>query len=77
MIEVLLVIAIFFGGYEVGHKNSVVSCESSPLVVSSCVGIQPPQDDSFGSTTVSYVSLVGQYRKCKAACTQSVGVTDK
>lgn len=75
MIEtILLVILAFGGGWFSGHKNStetiLVDCKNRPLVTSECVDIVPPADDSFGATTASYVSIVGQYRKCRAACEQ-------
>ncbi|MDD4913278.1 MAG: hypothetical protein PHP57_13375 [Sideroxydans sp.] len=66
----LLAILIFGGGFTLGHETSTVTaeCRSEPLVTTNCVDIAPPTDDSFGATTTSYVSLIGQYRKCKAAC---------
>lgn len=73
MIEALLVASLSFaGGWWVGHEDSAVTveCRNEPLVTSECVDISPPADDSFGATTASYISLVGQYRKCKTACTQ-------
>ena len=71
MIEIIVVIAFFAGGYEYGQasvKHPI--CQESALKVTECPEIQPPSDDTFGATTRSYSSLVTQYRKCKAACTQ-------
>jgi hypothetical protein len=74
MTAYLVYILLFGGGFYVGHDTSTVvaECRSEPLIVANCVEIEPPADDSFGSTTTSYISLVGQYRKCKAACSTSV-----
>lgn len=69
MIEAIVALCLTFGGgWYVGHENVSVSCLDEPLVAANCVDIQPPNDPSFGATTSSYVNLVGQYRKCKAAC---------
>lgn len=69
--EILLYIVLAFGGgYFAGHKNSTVTaeCKSNPLIITQCAEIYPPKDDSFGATTESYISLIDQYKKCKAAC---------
>lgn len=68
----LLAILLFGGGFYTGHESSTVTaeCRSEPLVTANCVEIVPPADDSFGATTTAYVGLIGQYRKCKAACTE-------
>lgn len=71
MIETLVYVALIFGGgWYTGHENSTITvdCQNKPLIAAECVDIVPPQDTSFGATTASYVSLVGQYRKCRAAC---------
>ena len=66
----LLAALLFGGGFFTGHSTSTITaeCRSDALVAAECVEIAPPSDDSFGATTSSYVLLVGQYRKCKAAC---------
>lgn len=70
--NLLIILAVFSGGWFAGHENSTITtdCRNEPLIVSECVGIYPPQDETFGATTASYISLVGQYRKCKQACTE-------
>lgn len=69
MIEILVVIAFFAGGYEYGQASvEVKTCPAASNTVLECPEIQPPSDDTFGSTTRSYSSLVTQYRKCKASC---------
>lgn len=73
MIEIILVLAVTFGGgWYAGHENPTVSCLSEPLIKATCVEIHPPVDDSFGATTTSYIDLIGTYRKCKAACTSEI-----
>jgi hypothetical protein len=71
MIEMVVVIAFFLGGYEYGK----VSVETQPctqtLATLECPEIYPPEDASFGAETRAYSSLVTQYRKCKAASQQS------
>jgi len=68
MIEMLVVLAFAWGGYEYGKAEAPACPQQSPLVVSECPEIQPPTDDTFGATTRAYSSLVTQYRKCKTAC---------
>lgn len=69
----LAVIALvsFMSGFFTGHETSTVTvvCRDEPLIALECVDIHPPQDETFGATTSAYISLVGQYRKCKQACT--------
>ena len=64
MIEYIL-IGVLLGWF--GH-GEVITPKPSPIAVAECVEIQPPQDDTFGSTTSSLVQCVGTYRKCKTAC---------
>lgn len=45
----------------------------NPLVSATCTDIQPPADDTFGSTTYALIDLAGKYRKCRAA---ALGVGD-
>ena len=68
MIELTIAAVVFLGGWWTGHEHPTVSCLNAPLITANCVEIKPPQDDSFGATTTSYIELVGTYRKCKAAC---------
>lgn len=69
-IVLIKIIVAFAAGWFTGHENSTVTadCRNEPLIVSECVEIYPPQDDTFGATTTAYINLVGQYRKCKQAC---------
>lgn len=66
--NILIVLAVFAGGWFTGHETSTTVCVDGPLVVAECVEIFPPQDETFGATTSAYIGLVGQYRKCKQAC---------
>ena len=50
-----------------GHAQ-FTSLEPSPLAVSQCVEIQPPVDNTFGSTTSALLECVGTYRRCQTAC---------
>lgn len=68
--EYLLAALLFSGGWWTGHQNVTVTITDNPLTIAACVDIYPPAGDSFGETTASYISLVGQYRQCKAACLQ-------
>ena len=72
MIEILLALAASFGsGWYVGHENPTVSCVVPAQVIENCIEIQPPENDTFGATTTKLIEVVGQYRKCKAACEAS------
>ena len=72
MIETILVLVLTFGsGYYVGHEHPTVSCLDAPLIGTNCVELTPPTDPSFGATTSKLIEVVGQYRKCKAACEAS------
>ena len=72
MIEIILVLAATFGGgFYAGHANPTVSCLNQPLITANCIELQPPVNDTFGATTTSLIEVVGQYRKCKAACEAS------
>lgn len=48
-------------------------CAAAPAVPDTslariaCPEPRPPADDSFGATTVAYLGLVEQYKKCRAA----------
>ncbi len=70
MTSILLAAAFFVSGWLTGHEKSTVTvdCRNEPLIKTECVDIYPPEDNTFGATTSSYISLVGQYRKCKQAC---------
>ena len=66
---ILLYVAIVFGGgYYAGHETSTVTCRNEPLITTNCIDLQPPTDDSFGSTTVSLIEAVAANKRCKAAC---------
>ena len=75
-LEILLLITLGFGGGWAAHGKAdppaQVQCLSNATVTATCTEIQPPADHSFGATTSSYVDLVSQYRKCRAACTTVV-----
>lgn len=73
MIETLLYFVLAFGGgFFAGDKNStetiVTECRDNSLITVQCVEIQPPETDTFGATTESYISLIDTYKKCKQAC---------
>ena len=71
MIETILYFVLAFGGgYFAGHKNSTViaECKDQSLIITQCADIKPPENDSFGATTESYISLIDQYKKCQKAC---------
>ena len=71
--EIIVVIAFFLGGYEYGQASVIIPvCPIASQIALECMDIQPPSDDSFGSTTRSYSSLITQYRKCKTACTTAL-----
>ena len=65
MIEYLF-IGVLVGWF--GH-GIIVTVEPNPLVKAECVEIQPPQDNTFGSTTTALIQCVGTYKKCKSAAT--------
>lgn len=51
-----------------GNDQFTPTCAHNPLVEASCPMPVPPVDDSFGATTYSLSTTVGQYRECRAAC---------
>ena len=68
MIELLLVAALSgYAGYNLGQPGEPPKCEPNPLVRAQCTEMQAPVDNSFGATTFSLITLVGQYKKCRAA----------
>ena len=68
MIEAILIVsAVFGGGYWLGHENPTVSCIVPAQVIENCIEIQPPENDTFGATTTKLIEVVGQYKKCSAA----------
>lgn len=72
MIETILVLLVTFGGgFYVGHENPTVSCISASQVTENCIELTPLESDTFGATTTKLIEVVGQYRKCKAACEAS------
>ena len=71
MIETLLYLALSFGsGYLLGNEHSTITteCRSDPLIITNCIEIYPPSNDTFGATTESYASLIDTYKNCRAAC---------
>ncbi len=71
MIETIVVIAFFLGGYEYGKVSvDVPTCPSVAFSTVECPEIYPPEDSSFGSTTRAYTSLITTYRSCKKSCTK-------
>ena len=65
-IELLLIGALlgWFGHGQVAEPT----CGAGALVEASCPDLTPPSDASFGATTYSLTTTVGQYRECQAAC---------
>lgn len=59
-----IVLGILIGWF--GH-GQIVTVKPNPLVETECVEIQPPQDNTFGSTTESLLSCVGTYKRCQTA----------
>lgn len=51
-----------------GHGKVETPCTVNPVIVASCPQLTPPSDDTFGATTYSLTTTVGQYRECRAAC---------
>ena len=67
---VVIIAATMYAGYTLGLRNSAVSVEVSPLVITSCIDISAfsPTDKTFGATTKAMINLAGQYRACRTAC---------
>lgn len=72
--ETMILIAVlsFGGGWWYGSEDITVDCKPNPLITAECIEIEPPSDKSFGAAMNGYSSLVTTYRKCKAACVDTV-----
>ena len=69
MIEgVVLLVAIFAGGYWTGHETPSISCINNALVTENCVIPDPPQDGSFGTVSLKMLETIGNLKRCKSAC---------
>lgn len=64
----LSIVAIFYAGYVTGQKNSTVTMRLNPLVIANCQDIAPPDNRTFGSTTLGIINCATQYKKCQTAC---------
>jgi hypothetical protein len=65
---IALAASIFYAGYSVGREDSEVTMKSSDLVIANCVDISPPDNRTFGSTTLGIINCASQYKKCQTAC---------
>jgi len=64
-----LVASIFYAGYSVGRDDSEVTITPNALVIANCTDISPPDNKTFGSTTLGIINCATQYKKCQTACT--------
>jgi hypothetical protein len=63
-----LLVAVFSFGYYLGKQDSEVKMKSNDLVIANCVDISPPDNRTFGSTTLGIINCASQYKKCQTAC---------
>lgn len=66
--EILLALAIGFGGGWFFHAPSQIDCVDNGLVVASCPELTEQTDPTFGGTILKLQEVGGQYRACRAAC---------
>jgi len=67
-IALVLLGAVFYAGYAQGRKDTVVTMKANALVIANCTDIRPPNDRTFGSTTLGIINCATQYKKCQTAC---------
>jgi hypothetical protein len=65
---IALFVLTFYAGYYLGKQDSKVKMKSNDLVIANCVDISPPDNRTFGSTTLGIINCASQYKKCKTAC---------
>jgi hypothetical protein len=65
---IALLVSIFYAGYYLGKQDSEVKMKSNDLVIANCVDISPPDNRTFGSTTLGIINCASQYKKCQTAC---------
>jgi hypothetical protein len=66
--EILLAIALGFGGGWFFHQPSPIDCTNSALVITSCPEPTPITDASFGGHINKLQEIGASYRECRAAC---------
>jgi len=66
--EILLALALGFGGGLYLNTPSAMDCKNDALVIASCPEPTPQTEPSFGATILKLQEVGGQYRECRAAC---------
>ena len=66
--EIILALALGFGGGWYFKAPSALDCKDSALVTVSCPEPTPLTDPTFGGFVLKTQELGGQYRECRAAC---------
>ena len=66
--EILLYIALGFGGGWYFHTPDAIDCKDDALIIASCPALTPLEDSTFGSHVLKLQEVAGQYRACRTAC---------
>lgn len=66
--EIILALALAFGGGWYLHKPSQLDCKDDALIVASCPTLTPLTDPSFGAHVLKLQEVGGLYNECRKAC---------
>ena len=66
--ELLIALAIGFGGGWFLHTPGATDCKNDALVTASCPPLTIQTDPSFGATILKLQEVGGTYRECRKAC---------
>lgn len=66
--EILLALALGFGGGWYLHDPSPIDCKNDALIISSCPPLTRLDDPSFGGFVLKLQEVAGQYNECRTSC---------
>lgn len=66
--EILLAIALGFGGGWYAHKPDPIDCKDDALIIASCPPLTRLEDATFGGHVIKLQEIASQYRACRTAC---------
>lgn len=66
--EILLAIALGFGGGWYLHKPAPIDCKDEALITASCPPLTRLDDATFGGHVIKLQEIASQYRACRTAC---------
>jgi hypothetical protein len=66
--EIILALAIGFGGGWFMHKPSQLDCRNDALITVSCPELTPITDSTFGGHIIKLQAVGSTYMECRSAC---------